>query len=105
MSDGRKKRRTIIPTDITKRKIDSLVRSPTISELADELRFSIGLALIQLRGTDPYKTATALSNLARAIGTVSTLERLQEYESALGLENLSTEELKKQIDKLIGIAA
>lgn len=103
MSDKTKKRKIVGHN--TTRKIDTIDRTPTISELAKELRYTIGLTLVQLRESDPYKTATALSNLARALGTVSTLERLDQYESALGLENLSTEELKKQIDKLIGIAA
>lgn len=93
-------------TEIQSSLQDAIVqeRAPTITELLDECKVLIGTNLISLRGAeDAYRASTAISNLVRAIATVSTAERVEEISDDV-LKTMSVDELKayttKMLDKL-----
>jgi len=76
-------------------------RPPTTVELLQECKCLIGTTLIALRGSqDAYRASTAISNLVRAIATVSTAERVEEISDEV-LENMSIDELKTYTNKML----
>lgn len=76
-------------------------RTPTTGELLEECKVVLGRVLIGLRGSDNiYKASTAISNIVKAIATVSAAERVEEVSDEI-LTNMTIDELKVYTSKML----
>lgn len=108
-----KKGRKIIATDVAETTLPNNSslnnaikdqRSPNISEIIDELKCLLGVALVSLRNSnDVYRLVQALGQATRAVGTISAMEKVEDLTPDM-LKSMSTEEIKqyvmKQLDAL-----
>jgi len=90
-----------VPTTLNKALAEQ--RVPTTLELLNEAKSIMGVTLIHVRsmcGEDPFKTATAIHNIVKALSQVVQLEKVDEV-SELAIANMSNIDLAEYASKLI----
>lgn len=96
--------KSVVPTDDgygRLRKVANAVGKvppPTTNDIVNELKLSIGQALLGLRAmVDPEKQARAISLLSGAISKLVTIGKLEEMD----IRKMSMDDLKREAEKLI----
>ena len=74
-------------------------RPPEINELISELKCLCGTALYSLRGSnDVYKMINAIGQATRAVGIISSMEKVEELSPEV-MKNMDDKELKDYVMK------